>query len=369
MSKFRNHGCAVLLLAAPLYSSPGAAQAPKAPAAPAVTLKVGDQAPAFVHGAWLKGKPVQALAKGQTYVLEFWATWCGPCKQAIPHVTELAKKYAGKVTFIGVNVMQEGKDPKAIDASVAAFVKSQGAAMEYRVCRDTRDDGMKKTWLDAAGVQGIPATFIVDGTGRLVWKGHPLSMDPVLEQLAAGTFDPVAAIAEAKTNKEALERISEALKAKEWQKALELASTCKPKSKVDIMSVEWLRFQALLHVDEKAALALYDSSIKDAPDWAFPFVGTVIRTDGLSKDWYLRVIPTLEELVKKEPAAVGMLAEAQFRAGDFANAARNKAKEIEELKGRLPGILKEHPDAGPMVKGALAKMEAELKEYQAAVKP
>jgi len=369
MSKFSNHGFAVLLLAAPLLSSPGAAQAPKAPAAPAVTLKVGDQAPAFIHGAWLKGKPVPALVKGQTYVLEFWATWCGPCKEAIPHVTELAKKYAGKVTFIGVNVMQEGKDPKAIDTSVAAFVKSQGAAMDYLVCRDTKDNGMKKTWLDAAGVQGIPATFIVDGTGRLVWVGHPISMDPVLEQLVAGTFDPFAAQAEAKANQEALERVGNAIQAKEWQKALELASACKPKEKTDVMSVEWFRFQALLHVDDKAAVALYESSLKDAPDWTYALASSVVRTEGLSKDWYRRVIPALEGLVRKEPATVGMLAAAQFRAGDFVNAATNKAKEIEELKGRLPAILKEHPDAGPMVNAHLAKLDKELKEYQAAAKP
>lgn len=368
MPSFRNHGCAVLLLMAPLFTSSGAAQAPQAQAAPAVTLKVGDQAPAFVHGAWLKGKPVPSLAKGQTYVLEFWATWCGPCKQAIPHVTALAKQYAGKITFIGVNVMQEGKDPKEIDKQVAAFVKGQGERMGYRVCRDTNDNGMKKTWLDAAGVQGIPATFIVDGTGRIVWQGHPMSMEPVLEQLVAGTFDPVAAQVEAKAQREALGVVGKALEAKEWQKALDLLSACKPKGKTDVMTVEWFRFQALLHVDDKAAVATYEKALKADPEWTLALAGSVIQTEGLSKDWYRRVIPTLEEAVKKEPAAAGMLASAQFLAGDFENAAKNKAMEIEELKGRIPQILKDHPDAGPMLNEHMAKLEKQLKEYQAAAK-
>jgi thiol-disulfide isomerase/thioredoxin len=56
---------------------------------------------------WIKGKPVQRFEPGKVYVVEFWATWCGPCRRSIPHLTELAKKFKGKVTFIGVSIWGE----------------------------------------------------------------------------------------------------------------------------------------------------------------------------------------------------------------------------------------------------------------------
>jgi len=63
----------------------------------AAALKISD---------WVKGKPVDlAAGKGkQVYVIEFWATWCGPCRTSIPHLTELQKKFKDKgVTFVGVS--------------------------------------------------------------------------------------------------------------------------------------------------------------------------------------------------------------------------------------------------------------------------
>src|SRR2546426_245088 len=69
-------------------------------------LNITDPAPELKVAKWIKGEPVARLAPGGIYVIEFWATWCGPCKQAIPHITELAEKYRGKATFIGVDVLE-----------------------------------------------------------------------------------------------------------------------------------------------------------------------------------------------------------------------------------------------------------------------
>jgi len=69
-------------------------------AQPPVTLNVGDPAPALTSGEFVKGEPVKEFAKGKTYVVEFWATWCGPCRASIPHLSKLQEQNHD-ITFIG----------------------------------------------------------------------------------------------------------------------------------------------------------------------------------------------------------------------------------------------------------------------------
>jgi len=85
----------LLLLAPVLLAAPAFADGP--------TLKPGDAAPALQVKQWVKGDAVKGFAKDKIYVVEFWATWCGPCKASIPHLTELAKSHKD-VTFVGVSV-------------------------------------------------------------------------------------------------------------------------------------------------------------------------------------------------------------------------------------------------------------------------
>ena len=91
-------------------------------------LGVGNPAPALKVAKWAKGKPVAKFEPGKVYVVEFWATWCGPCKQSIPHLTELAKKFKDKVTFTGVSVWenQDNSKSNAYVAKVEKFVKDMG---------------------------------------------------------------------------------------------------------------------------------------------------------------------------------------------------------------------------------------------------
>ena len=94
-------------------------------------LTIGDQAPAISVSKWIKGDPVDRLDPKKTYVVEFWATWCGPCRVSIPHLTELQKKYKDKgVTFLGVSVWEQDQD------AVAPFVKEMGDKMNYTVAMD-----------------------------------------------------------------------------------------------------------------------------------------------------------------------------------------------------------------------------------------
>ena len=64
-------------------------------------LKIGDPAPALEPMAWIKGEPVKKFAPGRVYVIEFWATWCVPCKELMPHLSDLQRKHADKLTEDG----------------------------------------------------------------------------------------------------------------------------------------------------------------------------------------------------------------------------------------------------------------------------
>jgi len=151
--------------------------------APAFT--VGDPAPKLALGTFLKGQPVTDFQAGRVHVIEFWATWCGPCRASIPHLSELARKYKD-VIFIGANVWE----PDVTKAK--PFVDQMGDQMAYRVALDD-DRKMAETWMKDGGQDGIPAAFIVNGQGKVAWIGHPMTMDEPLAAIVAGTWDLDAA--------------------------------------------------------------------------------------------------------------------------------------------------------------------------------
>ncbi|NOT31837.1 MAG: redoxin family protein [Planctomycetes bacterium] len=162
----------------------------------AFELMLGDPAPALQVAEWVQGKPIERFEPGQIYVVEFWATWCVPCKVAIPHLNELSKTFAGKAQFVGVSVWEHisEKQPYA----VPEFVKEMGDKMRYTVASDLvkasdGDGPMAKSWMAAAGQSGIPAAFIVNGEGKIAWIGSPLSIDKPLADVVAGNWDLAAA--------------------------------------------------------------------------------------------------------------------------------------------------------------------------------
>ena len=149
------------------------------------TLKVGDPAPGFHVGKWYKGEPIKSLSRGHAYVVEFWATRCGPCVAGIPHLSGLAKRYRGKLDVAAVSVLHWQDDsPNDTPALVKAFMKTaDGKAMGYHVAQDTDNAYMVKNWLGAAGFEEIPCAFVVGKDGKIAWMGSPKDLDTVLARI------------------------------------------------------------------------------------------------------------------------------------------------------------------------------------------
>jgi thiol-disulfide isomerase/thioredoxin len=163
-----------------------------APAAAAKKLGIGDPAPALAYDAWIKGDKIDGIAKGKVHVIEFWATWCGPCITAMPHLSELQKKHP-EVIVVSVAASERGSDESAKLEKVKTFVEGKGDTMGYRVVYAGDPTKMSAPWMRASGQRGIPCAFIVDKESNVAWIGHPMEMDAPLEQIIAGKWDVATA--------------------------------------------------------------------------------------------------------------------------------------------------------------------------------
>jgi thiol-disulfide isomerase/thioredoxin len=171
-----------------------------------ITLKLGDAAPPLQVEKFLKGEPVKEFKSGHIYVVEFWATWCGPCRAAMPHLTDLQKKFKDKATFISVNVWEGNEYTGETLEKVEKFVQKNDERMGYTVAFDGGKKATDKAYLKAAGENGIPCAFVVGGDGKIAYIGHPGDgqFEKTLQQLIDDKFDLKVAIkaAEEKRAKE-----------------------------------------------------------------------------------------------------------------------------------------------------------------------
>ena len=354
----------------PTDAAPTASTATAKDAAPALT--VGSPAPALKVNRFLKGEAVSAFEPGKVYVVEFWATWCGPCISAMPHVTELQKRYSD-VTFIGVNVWEDD------DTAAEKFLEKQGDKIGYRIARDdipaggkANDGAMATTWLRAAEANGIPAAFVVDGQGRIANITHPMSLDESLPQILEGKWDLAVA------SKQHLDGILENRRAMEFSNRLRPLMSAPPTDEtltaLDQLAIEFpsrapnihfMKFRMLLAADGKieqalaAGQKLLKSELANNPNFLNAMAWDVVDPDRKQpaptelQALALQAAKLADEKTQqKSPAIADTLARALFVTGD--------AKAAADAQRRAISLAEATPGAEAMAK----ELKPRLKEYE-----
>jgi thiol-disulfide isomerase/thioredoxin len=317
-------------------------------------LKVGDPAPKLQTGKFLQGEPVKEFEKGKVYLVEFWATWCAPCKENVPHISELDKKFKDKgLVIIGQDVWEDDDD------DVKKFIKEMGDKMTYRVALDDKSESekgrMSVAWMDAAKETAVPMMFIV-ANNEVAWMGRPRFLkEKTLEEILAGKYDVKKAAQEYARKKEAeeksnaaFEEFEKAVTAKEWDKAetslqaMEKVETVNDEQ--DRPDIEMMRLKMNLKKEdmaaaEAAAKRLMEKDPQDA-DYHSSVAWQLAIQKGASKGLLeiakkegLRAV----ELSKgKDPDILDTMARVHFANGekDEAVATEQKAIELAEEKAK-----------------------------------
>jgi len=101
------------------------------------------------------------LASGKPVVLNFWASWCGPCADEAPVLQDAARRHADRIVFIGVNVQD-------VDSDAQAFIRKYGVSYP---------NGSQNTGPISIqyGMRGVPETYFIAPDGRLIRKWNTLT--------------------------------------------------------------------------------------------------------------------------------------------------------------------------------------------------
>jgi len=148
-------------------------------------MLVNEPAPAF-DVRDVNGKVVSlADFKGKTIVLDFWATWCGPCKKSFPAMQQAVNKYSAdsNVKFLFIHTWERSATPQKEAQEYLSENK-----FKFDLYMDEKDPATKKNnAVSMFGVKGIPAKFVIDGDGHIRFKvtGFSGGNDAAVEELSA----------------------------------------------------------------------------------------------------------------------------------------------------------------------------------------
>lgn len=218
------------------------------PQASAKEFGIGSTAPALDIEHWIQDgngffKPVKTFDAGKVYVVEFWATWCGPCIASMPHLAELQNKYRGhgvQIISVSDETLDEvndllGSENEALGKTFAEITSA------YSLTTDP-DRSVYIDYMEAANQSGIPTSFIVGKSGIVEWIGHPIELEEPLEAVVNDSWDREAFKKQLEMQKQFeqdLEKMSMLAGAGRFDEAIKLIEERKEATKDTLLFEQW----------------------------------------------------------------------------------------------------------------------------------
>jgi thiol-disulfide isomerase/thioredoxin len=348
-------------LVTPTFGSDGSVDGP--------SLTIGSVAPNLDIENWIQTgngafEPVTTFANDHVYVVEFWATWCGPCVASMPHLAALQGEYADKQVQI-ISITAEDL------ATVEAFLDRKVRGEEDKTYRELTaaycltsdpDRSCDADYMKAAQQRGIPTAFIVGKDGHIEWIGHPMSMDEPLKSIVNSTWDREQFAIELEHRKVIEQAFNEGMtgdavaaieRLKELAATTELESV-KNTCQLGIDQLEMKRKMDALKDSLKSTepnLAELERQLAEADTrqlfWLVGQVGQLLTKEPRAVAKYHEVVSTMLDSLEKKFDGDG---EDQMLSQIYANAARLAASP-EQAASRIESFLKTYDGpAAPLLK-------------------
>jgi thiol-disulfide isomerase/thioredoxin/outer membrane protein assembly factor BamD (BamD/ComL family) len=317
-------------------------------------VKVGDKPPLHFKAFNSQNTIDLADLKGKIVVVDFWATWCGPCMGEASHMVAVNQKYADKgLQFIGISL---DEDPSALKKVIAEKNFTWPMSFEGKGWEGT----FPKSW----GVNGIPQTFIIGPDGEVLWRGHPAQIDEPLatafKEHPPQLVDPKI-LEQAKT---ALEQANTQLADQQPAKAMKSLAGIPPEAKADAdfaaklaeTTTKLLEYgnAQLTSIDPLIDSQQYTAAIQKLRDLSAVFTGTPVSVSAKKKLNELGSNPKVKQQLEAEKTE-------KESADALAVANQLKADKKDELAyPRFKAIVKTYPNTPAAVEAA-----DDVKAYEA----